>query len=91
MAEAPPPVLLEDGSSQRDWPGAAYRPEVRIGADFARIAHRIEGAPALDRLVDAAADRQHAAQAVVGLGRSGPEPQRLAVVVHRFVDASELA
>ncbi len=57
MAEARLPVLLEDGSSRRDWPGAAYRPEVRIGTDFARIAHRIDGAPALDRLVGVGAAR----------------------------------
>ena len=41
MAEAQLPVLLEDGPPPRGWPGAAYRPEVRIGTDFARIAHRI--------------------------------------------------
>ena len=56
MAKAQLPVLLEDGP-RRDWPGAAYRPEVRIGTDFARIAHRIEGAPALDRLVGVGAAR----------------------------------
>ena len=51
MGGARLPVLLEDGSPQGDWPGAAYRPEVRVGTGFARIAHRIDGAPALDRLV----------------------------------------
>ena len=51
------PVLLEDGSPQLGWPGAAYRPEVRVGTGFARIAHRIDGAPTLDRLVGAGAAR----------------------------------
>ena len=57
MVGARLPVLLEDGAPPGDWPGAAYRPEVRVGTGFARIAHRIDGAPALDRLVDAGAAR----------------------------------
>lgn len=57
MVGARLPVLLEDGSPQRDWPGAAYRPEVRVGTGYARIAHRIDGAPALDRLVGTGAAR----------------------------------
>lgn len=50
MTEAALPVLTED-ESRLDWPDAAYRPEVRIGGGAARIAHRLEGAPTLERLV----------------------------------------
>ena len=57
MGGARLPVLLEDGAPQGDWPGAAYRPEVRVGTGFARIAHRIDGAPELDRLVGTGAAR----------------------------------
>ena len=50
MTDAALPVLTED-DSRLDWPDAAYRPEVRIGGGAARIAHRLEGAPTLERLI----------------------------------------
>ena len=56
MTDAALPVLTEDGS-RLDWPDAAYRPEVRIGGGAARIAHRLEGAPTLERLIAGGAAR----------------------------------
>lgn len=50
------PVLTEDGS-RLDWPDAAYRPEVRLRDGLARIEHRIERAPALERLLAEGAAR----------------------------------
>lgn len=60
MTDAALPVLTED-DSRLDWPDAAYRPEVRIGGGAARIAHRLEGAPTLERLI-AAGDARWAAE-----------------------------
>ena len=45
------PVLFEDGSSM-DWPDAAYLPGVAIRSGFARVTHRLDGAPALGALVE---------------------------------------
>ena len=56
MTDAALPVLTEDGS-RLDWPDAAYRPEVRIGGGATRIAHRLEGAPTLERLIAEGAAR----------------------------------
>ena len=56
MTDAALPVLTED-DSRLDWPDAAYRPEVRIGGGAARIAHRLEGAPTLERLIAVGAAR----------------------------------
>lgn len=56
MTDAALPVLTED-DSRLDWPDAAYRPEVRIGGGAARIAHRLEGAPTLERLIAGGAAR----------------------------------
>lgn len=50
------PVLLEDGS-RLDWLDAAYRPDVRLRDGLARIEHRLERAPALERLVAEGAAR----------------------------------
>lgn len=56
MTEDALPVLLEDGS-RLDWPDAAYRPDMRLRDGLARIEHRIEGAPALERLLTEGAAR----------------------------------
>ncbi len=56
MTEDALPVLVEDGS-RLDWPDAAYRPEVRLRDGLARVEHRIERAPALERLLAEGAAR----------------------------------
>lgn len=50
MADGALPKLLEDGS-KLDWLDAAYAAEVQFGDRVARITHRLEHAPALERLV----------------------------------------
>ena len=51
MTDGALPVLLEDGS-RLDWPDAVYEAKVRLRHGLARVEHRIERAPALQRLVE---------------------------------------
>ena len=50
MVDGALPKLLEDGS-KLDWPDAEYSADVRLGDGFARVAHHLANAPALERLI----------------------------------------
>lgn len=50
MVDGALPKLLEDGS-KLDWPDAEYSADVWLGDGFARVAHHLANAPALERLI----------------------------------------